>query len=246
MNLWSEDVESSLIKLRLSCILLSKYHKASYFHLNNLLKYFRIPTILLSSISSVFNVLLKELIDPNTSSLVCCFISLSVGLIGSVELYLNIAKTMETDLHSSTAYGAIVSNITKMLSLDRNHRTIDPIKFLEDCNHEFSKLRENSVVRDIRLADRLLELNIIKINTESDELKIINNPNWIRRYQTFLLNIPNSIGGGSVRSNSFTATPTPSPRPSFSPRPSITRPPPNASPQMLQRKQSVDSYNTSV
>ena len=52
---WSLDIENMLDKLRLNCLMRSKFHKSSYFLLKARLKYFRIPVIVLSGLSSVFN-----------------------------------------------------------------------------------------------------------------------------------------------------------------------------------------------
>ncbi len=60
---WSTDIENVLDKLRLNCILRTKYHKSSYFMLKARLKYFKIPVIVLSGLSSVFNVALYNLVS---------------------------------------------------------------------------------------------------------------------------------------------------------------------------------------
>jgi hypothetical protein len=52
-NKWSDDIEAVLDNLRENCVLMSKTHKESYFFYKKVVKYFRIPTILLSSVGSV-------------------------------------------------------------------------------------------------------------------------------------------------------------------------------------------------
>ena len=85
---WTSDIEEILEKMRIACLIRSKYHKKNYFKMLSLLKYFRIPIIILSSINSVFNVALTNYMSQIEISLLCCFISLITGLIGSIELFL--------------------------------------------------------------------------------------------------------------------------------------------------------------
>ena len=219
MNNWTDEVEILLKKLRLNSILLVKYHKASYLRLTNMLKYFRIPVIVLSGVSSVFNVLLKELIPYDSASMVCSFISLSVGLIGSIEMFLQLQHSIETDHTCIHGYGLIITNITKMISLSRENRTQDAMTFLDEISNAFNKLREISVVKD-KIDNKILDINIITNITENDELKIINDKQWISKYSKILLNLPQSIG------SSITLTPR--------------RQSPNTSPQVSSRKNSSD------
>jgi hypothetical protein len=65
-NKWSGDIEAVLDNLRENCVVMSKTHKESYFFYKQVVKYFRIPTILLSSIGSVSSVGLNEL--PSSKS----------------------------------------------------------------------------------------------------------------------------------------------------------------------------------
>ena len=118
MKEWSGDIEHILSKIRLNALMRSKYHKSSYFlMLGGRLKYFRVPVIILSAFSSVFSVALQNLAPQEAVSLTCCFLSLLVGLIGSLELFLQVQKQMEIDLHSAKGFHTISSSITKMLLL---------------------------------------------------------------------------------------------------------------------------------
>ena len=53
MNNWTSDVESLLDNIQQNCIHLNKFHKRRYFYFKNIISYFRIPTIVISSIASV-------------------------------------------------------------------------------------------------------------------------------------------------------------------------------------------------
>ena len=61
-----------------------------------MLKYFKIPVIILSSINSVIAIGLSTFIIQTLVSVITCIISLISAMLGSIELYLGIQKTMET------------------------------------------------------------------------------------------------------------------------------------------------------
>ena len=122
MSEWSCDIELILNKIRIKSILLSKFYKTAYFKYKNLLQYFRIPVILFSGINSVFNVALNPFISIQTVSLLCCFLSLSVGLIGTIELFLQIQSQMEIHLNNSTKYCILANDVNKMLLLNVENR----------------------------------------------------------------------------------------------------------------------------
>ena len=65
------------------------------------LKWFRIPMILMSSLGSVFGVGLPSYVNASTVSVICSVLSLLVGLIGSLELFLAISTKMESELVQS-------------------------------------------------------------------------------------------------------------------------------------------------
>ena len=180
MNLhahWSDDIENVLKKIRLNSLLRSKYHKISYFNTNKLLKYFRIPVIVLSGISSVFNIALQRYIAIDIASLICCFISLTVGIIGSIEMFLQIQKMMEIDLHNSKSFAFLANDISKLLNLSREHRTVDGLIYLEEKMNEYNSLVDLSIVTDIHLEKKILELDLIDNLSENDQLRILSSDN---------------------------------------------------------------------
>ena len=173
---WSTDIELVLKQIRLKSLLLSKYHKTSYFRYQKFLKYFRIPVILLSGINSVFNVALNNLIPVETVSLLCCFLSLSVGLIGSVELFLQIQKQMDLHLNNSTKYCILANDINKMMILDIENRSTDGLAFLEDCQNQFNTLMETSII-----TDRVVNRKLMKIETNEDDYDLLNETSFMFR-----------------------------------------------------------------
>ena len=95
-NSWSSDIESVLEEIRINAVQLSNNHKQNYFFYRSLHKYFRIPTIILSSVSSVSSIGLQNYISQQHISGIVCLLGLSISIINSIELFL---KLQETFLH---------------------------------------------------------------------------------------------------------------------------------------------------
>ena len=165
---WTHDIEIILNKLRFKSLLLSKFHKTSYFKYHNLLKYFRIPVILLSGLNSVFNVALNNLIPIETASLLCCFLSLTVGIVGSIELFLQIQKQMDIHLNNSTKYCIIANDIDKMTTLDIENRSTDGLAFLEEYQNQFNSLMQTSIITDRQINKILMNIDSNKGNFDDE------------------------------------------------------------------------------
>ena len=171
---WSIDIEHSLERLRIACLLRSRYHKINYVKMLSLLKYFRIPIIILSATNSVFNVALTPYMQQQYISLMCCFISLVAGLIGSIELFLQIQKTMENDLLNSKDFYLVSIDICKMLQLTRNNRNCNGRIFLDEKFNMYKKLVETSIVTERDINDNIISLTIIDTMSDIEKIKLIN------------------------------------------------------------------------
>lgn len=152
---WPNDVDIILERIRCNSIILSDYHKQNYFYLHSRLKYFRIPVIIISAFASVFNIGLQPFMDQGWISIICCLMSLVTGLIGSIELFLQIQKRMESDLTYSRDYYLLAIDIYKVLSLDPKNRNGDGGTFLDDKFNIYRKMVENSNILDKKIIDQL-------------------------------------------------------------------------------------------
>ena len=174
---WSDDIENVLGKIRENCILMSDYHKTRYYYFKGLLKYFRIPTIILSAANSVFSVGLQPYMQQETISLITCMIALFVGVINSIELFLAIQSTMEQELTTSKDFYILSIDIYKILLLHRNHRSIDGKTFLDDKYSIYCKLFEGSQLMNKEINDRLVPLLTVKsAKSHSNARSIFNSP----------------------------------------------------------------------
>jgi hypothetical protein len=73
-NDWCSDIENFLENIRINSVIFSNEHKRRYFTLNEKLKYYRLPVIVLSGINSIISVGLQPYIDQGSISMLTCFI----------------------------------------------------------------------------------------------------------------------------------------------------------------------------
>jgi hypothetical protein len=96
--------------------------------------------------------------------MITCLLALICSIIGSIELYLAIQKSMENELTAQRDYYLMSVDIYKTLSLSREHRPVPAKDYLEKQYNSYCKLIENSNTVMKRLEDRLAPLpNSIKL-----------------------------------------------------------------------------------
>lgn len=141
---WADDHEEVLAAVQNACINSAEKHRVQYFHLQGYLKYFRVPSIILSTVASVMSVGLQPYAPQKDISLVTCVIMLCVGILNSLELYLKIQPSMENELMSYKDYYMLANEISKTLVLRREHRTMDGSAYIEEKFGVFMKLMESA------------------------------------------------------------------------------------------------------
>ena len=156
---WTLDIEIVLDEIRKNCLVLTDYHREVYLKLNGFIKWFRIPIIIISAINSVFSVGLNKFIQQDAVSVINCLMSLIVGCIGSIELYLAIQDKLNRELASSKNYYILSVDIYKILSLDRGNRHCEALVFLDDHYNEYIKLINASNIREQYIKDNLTTIN---------------------------------------------------------------------------------------
>lgn len=157
MSEWTSDYEKILDNIRINSIYLQEFHKKRYLYLKHLLKYYRIPVIIISSINSLISVS-QAIIPQKYITITNACLSLLCSSICSVELYLGINNQMESELISSKEYYLLSLNIYKVLNLNKENRNVDAKVFLEECYSNYTKLLESSCVVNKKLNDKLLPL----------------------------------------------------------------------------------------
>jgi hypothetical protein len=141
---WTPGIEYILEEIRENSIIISDYHKDRYYYQKGYLKYFRIPTIILAALNSVFSVGLQPYCSQSIISVLCCFISMMCGIISSIELFLSIQANMEKELIASKDFYLLSVDIFKMLYLERETRMVNGKIYLDEIYQTYCKLIENS------------------------------------------------------------------------------------------------------
>jgi hypothetical protein len=154
-NTWSDDVEHFLNAIRINSMKLSEFHRINYLNLKNKIKYFRVPTLILSAVNSVFSVGLSAFVAQSTVSVLNCLISLICGIIVSIELFLQVQSRMDQSNSLSKDFYIISTDIYKTLSLERDNRRCDPFAYMEEKFSEFSKFKSSSELLSVHLRDEL-------------------------------------------------------------------------------------------
>ncbi len=155
---WSSDIETVLDNLRENAVIMSKKHKESYFFYKKVVKYFRIPTILLSSIGSVSSVGLTAYLHQNHISALTCGLALVVSILNSIELFLRITDTMEKENECSKLFYALAVNIRKTRMLERSRRQQEGSVYLEKTYAQYMTLMEKSNLLSGSIKDKFMEL----------------------------------------------------------------------------------------
>ena len=157
-NEWSNDTEDVLEKIRQNSVILAKQHKHQYFNLKSYIKYFRIPNIILAGINSVIAVGLSLYVHQDIVSGLNCLISLIMGVITSVELFLSIQTSLEKELVNSKDFYILSIDIYKILSLERSNRNVKGVVFLDEKFAIYQKLCEHSNLLQGKIKDSLAPL----------------------------------------------------------------------------------------
>ena len=176
---WTTDTEGINENIRVNSIIMSEYHKKRYDYLKSRLKFVKIPLIVFNSLNIFFSVGLVEFLPQNYISLLTMGISMVCSIINSIELFMEIEKTMSKELVVSKEFYILSTDIYRCLALDRANRSIDGKTFLDDSYNRYIKLYEQSNLMNKKIKDSLRPL--IQDNN-SDKSSDISSDNKINPY----------------------------------------------------------------
>lgn len=140
--MWDKSICDILERIRYNSIKLNEQHTTRYIQFASVLKYFDLPIIFLSTVSSSFPSL--GLVNQNYSQVITTFISMIITILSSIKLYLNLTNTINNEVDLSKSYYLLSIGIYKMLILkpaDTNARL-----YLDEVFSEYSKLIEQSTI----------------------------------------------------------------------------------------------------
>lgn len=152
---WTEDIEYILDCIRENSIILHLEHKKEYFKNKNSLKYYRIPIIILSAISSIISVGISSYANQRYISLTTCLLSLICSIIASIELFLGIQKKMEIELAGLKNFYLLSIEIQKVLSMEKEIRPMPAKEYLETQYNTYIKLYDSTDILIKNIGDKL-------------------------------------------------------------------------------------------
>lgn len=155
---YTTDIEEVLEKIRINSILFSNAHKKRYLELNQSLKYYKIPIIVISGISSLVAVS-QEYIPQFYITIMNSVFGLTCGTICSIELYLGISVQLAQSSALHKEYYTLATDIYKVLSLTNESRSENAQTFLESCYGTYSSLCTNSYIVTRSIQDQLVQID---------------------------------------------------------------------------------------
>jgi hypothetical protein len=155
---WSQDTEIICENIRLNACTMSDYHKRRFEYLKSYLKWFKIPQIFLSSLNVFFSVGMNEFLSQNYISLLTMGVSMICGILNSLELFMEIEKSMSKELVVSKEFYILSTDIYRCLALDKSNRSIDGKTFLDESYNRYIKLYEQSNLLNKKIKDSLRPL----------------------------------------------------------------------------------------
>ena len=154
----SDDIDKLLENIRVNCIHLSNAHKERYLELSASLKYYKIPVIVISGISSLVSVG-QQFIPQQVITICTGLFGLSCSIIVSIELYLGISSQLSQSASLTKEFYSLSTDIFKTLSLSNENRTENSLTYLESIYGVYTSLCANSPIIVKQIQDRLLIIN---------------------------------------------------------------------------------------
>jgi hypothetical protein len=156
-NHYTDEIEIILENIRVNSVILHDEHRTRYLQLKSTLKYFKIPVIIISSISSIVS-LSQQYLEQNVITILNMTLGLACSIIGSLELFFAISSQLIKEADISKEYQILAYDIYKCLQLKRKDRPQNGTTFLEHSYGVYCKLVENSSILRHVVEDKLCKI----------------------------------------------------------------------------------------
>lgn len=153
---WTDEVEDICEHLRINCVNLAEYHRRRYYHFKSYGKYFRIPAIILASITSTASIGLQPLMAQEIISGITCVLGMAMGILSAIEIYMGIQNSMELELKQSKEFYTLAIDLYKTLTLKRDNRSEHGKDYLNKKYGQYTKMVEAS-----NLLKRSLKIDLL-------------------------------------------------------------------------------------
>ena len=151
-----ERVIELLERVRRNSIRLSEYHRKRFYYYKSYTKYFDLPVLVLSVMSSSFSVGTQHYLNQRIISAVVCAIGVLVSIITSAKLYLNLEDNKQVELKMSKDFYTLALDIYRFIVLTPEDRGQDPVSFLSKCYSQYIKLIESSNLLNMKMKNDML------------------------------------------------------------------------------------------
>jgi hypothetical protein len=146
MNTWTTDQEGVLERIRLNCMFQKRANTKLYLSYKSRLAMYKVPIIVISAVNSVTSVGLVRYLPQHIISASTCVLSLVVGIIGSLSMYLQLEVNQELALVSSKDFYNLAIDIHKTLSLNREHRSTSGKDYLDEVYTRYVGINDKSLL----------------------------------------------------------------------------------------------------
>ena len=141
---WTDEVEDTCEHLRINCVNLAEYHRKRYYHFKSYGKYFRIPAIILASITSTASIGLQPILAQQVISGITCLLGMAMGILSAIEIYMGIQSSMELELKQSKEFYTLAIDLYRVLTLKRENRSEHGKDYLNKKYGQYTKMVEAS------------------------------------------------------------------------------------------------------
>lgn len=143
---WTREHEGYLKDLKATCEQLSSLHREGFRVLKKKLRLFKIPSIIVGSVSSMFSFgtgTFPASFQSSVSILVGAT-SLTIAILQSIEAFLKISERMAGHLASVQGYSKLAEDIHLETSLSPDDRSNQGIAFVRDVYDRYEKLNDGA------------------------------------------------------------------------------------------------------
>ena len=159
---WTEDYETLLRNILFNASLMSEHHKEEHLKYDRRLKWYKLPIIIASGVNSIISVSLNQYIEQSYVSVINCLVSLTISIIGSIELFLMINKKADQEAVAYKEFYSLALKINNMLKLKREHRGEEPKIFLNCVISEYLTAFNEATINGLSTNDKLIDLQLTR------------------------------------------------------------------------------------
>ena len=145
-DMWNEYHENVLRQWGEASACYRYMHHRAFLKFKRLSLRFNLPVIVLSTITGTANFAQNTFPENMRASAPAIIggMNLIAGLIATIMQFLKINELMENHRTAALGHGSLSRNIRLQLSLPRDERKKEGLKFVEECKSEYDRLLEQS------------------------------------------------------------------------------------------------------